>query len=72
MKKVIKSANSAVNYRKIKIALSKMQELIDILDSMDEVTYGAFDYNSVGDVYTTVADSIMSIKSGAFNSEHFE
>lgn len=72
MKKVIKSSDNTVNYRKIKLALNKMQELIDILDSMDEATYWAFDYNSAGDVYTLVSDSIMTIKNGALNSKNIQ
>lgn len=70
MKKIVKASDSTVNYRKIKLALSKMQELIDILDDMDEATYWEFDYNSTGDVYTLVSDSIMSIKNGVLNSKN--
>ena len=42
MKKIIKASDSTVNYRKIKLALSKMQELINILDDMDDATYGGY------------------------------
>ena len=70
MKKIVKASDSTVNYRKIKLALSKMQELIGILDDMDEATYWEFDYNSAGDVYTLVSDSIMSIKKGVLNSKN--
>lgn len=72
MKKIVRASGSTVNYREIKLALSKMQELINILDDMDDATYWAFDDNSAGDVYTLVSDSIMSIKNGVLNSKNIQ
>lgn len=74
MKKVIKSAEydytKTINYRKILLALNKMQELIDILDNMDDTTYQAFDNTADGDIYTLVSDSIQSITDGLELYQH--
>ena len=58
-----------VNVPQIKRAISKMKELLDILDAMNEHTFGAFDENCSGDVYTTVADSIQSVTDGLLRDE---
>ena len=50
-----------VDNSKIRAARKKMRQLLDTMDSMNEPTFGAFDDNCAGDVYTVVADSIVTL-----------
>lgn len=63
------NTDGKVNIPQIKSAISKMKELLDILDAMNEHTFGTFDDNCSGDVYTTVADSIQSVTDGLLHGE---
>lgn len=72
MKKLIKAATKSINYRRIRLAVDKMEDLLDILDGMDEATYGAFEDNAAGDIYTMLSDSVMSIKNGAFDDHKIQ
>lgn len=61
VKYVKADSENFVNYTRIRTALNKMQELMDILDSMNEPTYGMFEDNCAGDIYTLVSDSIITL-----------
>lgn len=63
------NTDGKANMPQIKRAISKMKELLNILDAMNEYTFGAFDDNCSGDVYTTVADSIQSVTDGLLHGE---
>ena len=57
-KKSIKA--STVNKQRIASVTKKLQEAFDIMDSMDEDTYQAFE-QVVGNLYTTIADAIQDL-----------
>ena len=50
-----------IDHSKIRAARRKMWELLDILDSMNEPTFGEFDQNCTADVYTDISDSLASL-----------
>ena len=57
-KKSIKAAT--VNKQSIASVTKKLQEAFDIMDTMDEDTYQAFE-QVVGNLYTTIADAIQDL-----------
>lgn len=62
MFKYVKAADERyVNNQRIRTAVRKMQELLDILDGMNEATFGEFDSACISDVYTTISDNLMPL-----------
>ena len=62
MFKYVKAADERyVNNQKVRTAVRKMRELLDILDGMNEATFAAFDSACTSDVYTTISDNLMPL-----------
>ena len=62
MFRYVKAADERyVNNQKIRTAVRKMRELLDILDGMNEATFAEFDNACTSDVYTTISDNLMPL-----------
>lgn len=63
MKKVIRCNQNTAKESQLKHAYLIMQNLLDVLDSMDEVTYSEFERYVTRNFYTDLADGIQDLSS---------